>query len=353
MAPATSPSATTLPPSVEEAYRRKCVHLKKRMADVEEANDAARVRIARLKRQVEKQRLERAFLLEQLAKRTSTNVEDSDGSPSPPATPKDKPLRTKRGHRKSSAAEGSGAPGSTFITQSLDPLSPASDVFTSQSQPIPFSTASRRGGRKSKSTKDLDDAASVSGKAARGDNDDDEDKEDKGSSRAGSKRSTVKAFELYCEEMRPALAEKNKVDKKKSASGDDGGDVDMEDAYADEEEDDETAEPDVDAALARAWMEMEQAEKDEYEARAAQEQAKYEKAKDESRQRKKKAKEGNLLETKQETEAAGDDEADERDAKAVEGAAAKTGKPGPGKLKDRQDSEMADTVVAASNSKDD
>lgn len=31
-------------------------------------------------------RLERAFLLEQLAKRTSTNVEDSDGSPSPPPT---------------------------------------------------------------------------------------------------------------------------------------------------------------------------------------------------------------------------------------------------------------------------
>lgn len=56
------------------------------MADVEEANDAVRVRLARLKRQVEKQRLERAFLLEQLAKRTSTNVEDSDGSPSPPAT---------------------------------------------------------------------------------------------------------------------------------------------------------------------------------------------------------------------------------------------------------------------------
>jgi hypothetical protein len=31
-------------------------------------------------------RIERAFLLEQLAKRTSANVEDSDGSPSPPPT---------------------------------------------------------------------------------------------------------------------------------------------------------------------------------------------------------------------------------------------------------------------------
>lgn len=76
----------SLPPSVEEAYRRKCVQLKSRTNDVEEANDAARLRLARAKRQVEKLRIERAFLLEQLAKRTSTNVEDSDGSPSPPPT---------------------------------------------------------------------------------------------------------------------------------------------------------------------------------------------------------------------------------------------------------------------------
>lgn len=76
----------TLPPSVEEAYRRKCVQLRNRTKEVEESNDAARLRLARIKRQVEKLRIERAFLLEQLAKRTSTNVEDSDGSPSPPPT---------------------------------------------------------------------------------------------------------------------------------------------------------------------------------------------------------------------------------------------------------------------------
>lgn len=75
-----------LPPSVEEAYRRKCIQLRQRTNEVEEANDAARLRLARLKRQVLKMRLERAFLLEQLAKRSSTNVEDSDGSPSPPPT---------------------------------------------------------------------------------------------------------------------------------------------------------------------------------------------------------------------------------------------------------------------------
>lgn len=75
-----------LPPSVEEAYRRKCVELKRRNRQVEEANDAARLRISRIKRQVEKLRVERSFLLEQLTKRTSTNVEDSEGSPSPPPT---------------------------------------------------------------------------------------------------------------------------------------------------------------------------------------------------------------------------------------------------------------------------
>lgn len=81
----------SLPPSVEEAYRRKCVQLKNRTNEVEDANDAARLRLARIRRQVEKLRIERAFLLEQLAKRTSTNVEDSEGSPSPPPTVRTSP----------------------------------------------------------------------------------------------------------------------------------------------------------------------------------------------------------------------------------------------------------------------
>ncbi|KAL1839287.1 hypothetical protein VTJ49DRAFT_1687 [Mycothermus thermophilus] len=142
MAPASS-IPPPLPPSVEEAYRRKCIQLKQRTSEVEEANDAARLRLARLKRQVEKMRLERAFLLEQLAKRTSTNVEDSDGSPSPPPTPKEKPLRVKRGHRKApvlpnldapaGSTAGAGTPGSTtFISQNLLVHSPSSDALSAQ-----------------------------------------------------------------------------------------------------------------------------------------------------------------------------------------------------------------------------
>lgn len=86
MAPPSGSIPPELPPTVEEAYRRKCIELKQRLNEVETANDAQRLRIERARRSVQKMRLERAFLLEQLAKRTSTNVEDSEGSPSPPPT---------------------------------------------------------------------------------------------------------------------------------------------------------------------------------------------------------------------------------------------------------------------------
>ncbi|KAL2271437.1 hypothetical protein VTJ83DRAFT_808 [Remersonia thermophila] len=179
MAPASS-IPPPLPPSVEEAYRRKCIQLKQRTSEVEEANDAARLRLARLKRQVEKMRLERAFLLEQLAKRTSTNVEDSDGSPSPPPTPKEKPLRVKRGHRKapilpnldapagSTAAAGAGTPGSTtFISQNLLVHSPSSDA----------PSAAQAGDAKANGVKD------------------------------GQPKKPATAFDLYCEDARKDKAD--------------------------------------------------------------------------------------------------------------------------------------------------
>ena len=66
---ASAPEGTPLPPSVEKAYYRKCIELKRRLNEVEEANDAAKLRRARLVRAVTKMRLERAFLLEQLGRR--------------------------------------------------------------------------------------------------------------------------------------------------------------------------------------------------------------------------------------------------------------------------------------------
>ncbi len=220
---------------MEEAYRRKCIQLKARTAEVEDANDAARLRLTRLKRQVEKMRLERAFLLEQLARRTSTNVEDSDGSPSPPPTvrhisspptiqhadpqqPQERPLRTKRGHRKPSLLanlETVAAPGSTFINQNLQTLSPSSDAF---------------------SHTHADSQTQAKEPRANGD------------AKAPKRPST--AFELYCAEARPALKAKD-------------GSVNVEEE------------------LARGWKDLPASQKEEFEATYERELAKYKKAKEE------------------------------------------------------------------------
>ncbi|KAK4156730.1 hypothetical protein C8A00DRAFT_30393 [Chaetomidium leptoderma] len=221
MAPATAvPPA--LPPSVEEAYRRKCIQLKQRTSEVEEANDAARLRLARLKRQVEKMRLERAFLLEQLAKRTSTNVEDSDGSPSPPPTPKEKPLRIKRGHRKPSAFPNLEAPSSanaatpgstTFISQNLLVHSPSSDTFS----------AAQQGDAAGSKTNGI---------------------------HKGRPEKPGSAFDLYCDETRSSAKDKAK-----------------EDDNAEEE-------------LSRSWKDLPDSQRDEYQSRADQQMADYEKERD-------------------------------------------------------------------------
>lgn len=79
-------STAALPPSVEKAYYRKCIDLRRRINEIEEHNDATRLRIKRLNRSVLKMRLERAFLLEQLQQRMDYNVDGSDESTSPPRT---------------------------------------------------------------------------------------------------------------------------------------------------------------------------------------------------------------------------------------------------------------------------
>ncbi|KAL8637055.1 MAG: hypothetical protein Q9226_009168, partial [Calogaya cf. arnoldii] len=57
-----------LPPSVEAAYKKKCIQLKKRLNEIEADNDKKRLRIDRNKRFIEKMRLERAIMLEHLGK---------------------------------------------------------------------------------------------------------------------------------------------------------------------------------------------------------------------------------------------------------------------------------------------
>jgi len=75
-----------LPASVEESYRQKCIDLKKRINEIESSNEVLVVRVQRAQRGIQRMRLERAFLLQQLEQRTDPKVDDSEGSPSPPPT---------------------------------------------------------------------------------------------------------------------------------------------------------------------------------------------------------------------------------------------------------------------------
>ena len=79
---------------MEKAYHKKCIELKKRLREIESANDAARLRKHRIDRSITKMRLERAMLLERLAKVQKRELsgapgmpnEDSEKSMSPPPT---------------------------------------------------------------------------------------------------------------------------------------------------------------------------------------------------------------------------------------------------------------------------
>ncbi|KAK4204433.1 hypothetical protein QBC40DRAFT_272837 [Triangularia verruculosa] len=241
MAPA-SAIPPPLPPTVEEAYRRKCNKLRQRTNEVEKANDASRVRLNRLKRQIEKLRLERAFLFEQLAKRTSTNVEDSDGSPSPPPTPKEKPLRLKRGHRKASmlptgggvgGGDGSGSQAGGSQAGGNAGSSLAASQFINQNLGASHSPSS--------------DAFSLANRGLNG-------VHREPPTKPGS------AFELYCNERNTAAttttADNNDTDKTEEEGSRPGLD---------------------DEELAKGWKDLSETQRGEFETRAGENMAQYEK----------------------------------------------------------------------------
>lgn len=77
--PTTSlPSAN--PPSVEIAYKRKSIALKKRLNEVESENELMRVRNKRGWKYIQKMRLESCMLLERLAKVTGMAEEAQAGT---------------------------------------------------------------------------------------------------------------------------------------------------------------------------------------------------------------------------------------------------------------------------------
>lgn len=144
-----------LPPSVETAYYRKCIELKRRINEIEENNDAQRVKKLRIERGILKMRIERSMLLEQIANKMKENPDDSDDSNSPPPTvrrtpsgpqfpapngelimspqPQDKPLRSKRGHRKLTPPPG----GASTVANSSPQGGTAHGVLMSQELSTP------------------------------------------------------------------------------------------------------------------------------------------------------------------------------------------------------------------------
>lgn len=79
--PASLPS--TNPPSVEVAYKRKCIALKKRLSEIEDENELMRVRNKRSWQYIQKMRLESCILLERLAESTGMANEQGDAVPDP------------------------------------------------------------------------------------------------------------------------------------------------------------------------------------------------------------------------------------------------------------------------------
>ncbi|KAF3079491.1 hypothetical protein TWF569_007692 [Orbilia oligospora] len=111
-------SSPALPASVEEAYRQKCIDLKKRLKECENANDQLVVRNHRLRRGIQRLRLERSLLLREIERRIDPRMDDSDGTPSPPPTPHEKPLRLKRPRRE--GPNGQDRPDSPFSQANAD-----------------------------------------------------------------------------------------------------------------------------------------------------------------------------------------------------------------------------------------
>ncbi|GME63152.1 hypothetical protein GTA08_BOTSDO00268 [Neofusicoccum parvum] len=143
-------NATPLPPSVEAAYYRKCIALKRRLNEIEANNEAARLRKVRLDRAILKMRLERAFLLERLAERMAPNVDDSDRSTSPPPTvrhnspalAKDAKSDIRRSQPQEKPTRGSGIPyGNTSVPTGLNGT-PSSTPFSGSVLPHAGSAAS-------------------------------------------------------------------------------------------------------------------------------------------------------------------------------------------------------------------
>ncbi|KAI9734552.1 MAG: hypothetical protein M1834_002153 [Cirrosporium novae-zelandiae] len=104
-----------LAPSVELAYKKKCVELKRRLNEIEKHNDEQRRKKMQLDTGIRKLKLERAILLDHLGKVVDLNKQSirslqpnghprevDEGMVDQAHNPKERSGRSKRGHRQSS-----------------------------------------------------------------------------------------------------------------------------------------------------------------------------------------------------------------------------------------------------------
>ncbi|KAF2674029.1 hypothetical protein BT63DRAFT_419343 [Microthyrium microscopicum] len=89
-------SNSNLPPSIEGAYYKKSIEIKRRIDEIEHNNDKRRSNLERVNRDVQKLRLERALLIDMVKRGVAGKSALSDKSDSPPPTPQEKPTRLKR-----------------------------------------------------------------------------------------------------------------------------------------------------------------------------------------------------------------------------------------------------------------
>ncbi|QVM05536.1 hypothetical protein D8B26_000244 [Coccidioides posadasii str. Silveira] len=77
--PSNAPPPPPNPPSIESAYKQKCIDLKKRLQEIESHNEALRARNERGHRYLQKMRLESCILLERLGLLTGMTDENGPG----------------------------------------------------------------------------------------------------------------------------------------------------------------------------------------------------------------------------------------------------------------------------------
>ncbi|KAL4943501.1 hypothetical protein BDV06DRAFT_189740 [Aspergillus oleicola] len=99
---------TTNPPSVEIAYKRKCIALKKRLSEIEAENELMRTRNRRGYQYIQKMRLESCILLERLATVTGMAEEAQQAGMNPELRTRAQAILTSTNGMAASSKNGTG-----------------------------------------------------------------------------------------------------------------------------------------------------------------------------------------------------------------------------------------------------